>query len=565
MAKELPIALSIILGIVIAAFPIMIIVISIYSVEMAMSSIKNYIMGYFALSFNLVSMALVHALISFYTAKNALSEMSRYGEVPYGINSIPEFMTSQADMAGLAGLIGTVSVFAVTPLIFYGEMKGFSAALGAVNSAFKGGVADTAKKTLSEYDVEATADSQDMKTFNGLTNSEAKSWLSENGFETSNSAGAAETYNQIMKGYSSLGAAGGNKILHAGNSDIIDNFGEGTAAQTHQKNMKTAGFGASADMASVGSVSFQDGEVDGFTMNSTARMREEGGYETDDVASGRAAQQYAKDMGSAHMGAGINDHWEANDTAVEAAQQKLDNAKKTEVEEAVSQHNKEKADAAAGLDAISKLEPWEQVGREDQVKELTEQANNDDDVLVDNSRSNAAQEELNTAQEKEGQQSDIVSSLVASSVNSAMQQIESGKGLIDTGAFNGNGSLANNAEAEKLALGTRASSAGKAASTMGLAEGIMREKGGFEEGLKDFLAGSEFQGGMGANKTIGVGEEWSNMNSAQQSALMKQVKENEQVSTFGGIKSTNEEIQKHAENGNGDAVAGAIKDMITSV
>jgi hypothetical protein len=107
---------------------------------------------------------------------------------------------------------------------------------------------------------------------------------------------------------------------------------------------------------------------------------------------------------------------------------------------------------------------------------------------------------------------------------------------------------------DKIGKGSAAMNAGKLSSMEGIADGISNDK----NGLSDYLSGSKMDGRVNANKTISKGEGFSNMNSSEQISLMKKVKENEAVNTFGGIESTNAEIKKHGN------VQNAIQDMITS-
>ena len=301
LARMLPNAIAIILGILIGAFPLMIIVMSFFG-KNAIKGIANFFMGYIAINFNLVSLALVHNIISYYTAKKAQEAIVSYAGMPFGLTQVNDFMMQQADMAGLAGLIGAISVLGVTPLIFHGETKGLSAALNGVSGAFRGNVGKTAQDTLKNADVQAELDKQahEELTSGGLTEAEASSWLSNEGYRRPNSMSAVEAMNGIVKDIGSAGAShAAQDILHSGNAQ---NFMNGSAAQQAQTLNRTAGFGSRVDMESAGSVAFEDGEVMGSMINKTAELRSgSDSYNTSDIGSGQAISRFGKDMGSATL------------------------------------------------------------------------------------------------------------------------------------------------------------------------------------------------------------------------------------------------------------------------
>ncbi|MGK0255691.1 MAG: hypothetical protein ACI81I_000297, partial [Arcobacteraceae bacterium] len=312
ITRVLPDAITIILGILIGAFPLMIIVMSFLGKD-ATQGILNYFMGYLAINFNLVSLALVSNIISYYTAQHAQEAIVSYAGMPFGLTQVTDFMMQQADMAGFAGIIGAASIFAVTPLIFYGETKGFSAAMSAVTGAYRGNVPADAQKELADYDAQMELDKrarEDMATTsNGMNEAQASAWLSSEGFSRPNSMSAVEAYNNMMKNYGQIGSADASSILHHGNMDNFNaqNYMRGSGAQTMQSTAKTAGLGNSVDegvvdMAEIASVSIQDGEALGSSISKTAELRSQSdSYNPIDVGAGQAIAQYGKDMGSAAL------------------------------------------------------------------------------------------------------------------------------------------------------------------------------------------------------------------------------------------------------------------------
>lgn len=301
VANVLPKSIAIITGILIAAFPFLIIVQSFMGAT-AFSAIANYFMGFFAFYFNLVALALVQNIISFYTAQQAQETIVNFQGMPFSINHISDFMIQQADMTGIAGIVGVASIFALTPLIFYGEMKGFSAAIGSVSGMFNGNIGATASDTLKRGALEAEIDRQLLEEQNGLTEAQASKWLSGNGYSGYTRAGvsALDTYNQIMQGYNAIGAGlTAQDLMH---SDNVPAYSRGAYLQSTQQAMKQVGMGDSIDsVRNAGDVAMQDGQVMAESINASHELRGNG-YNTKNIGYGNSMQQFAKDMGSDFTG-----------------------------------------------------------------------------------------------------------------------------------------------------------------------------------------------------------------------------------------------------------------------
>ncbi len=521
MARMLPNAVFIIMMLMLGIFPLMIIVMTFMGFN-AFKGVANFFMGYIAMNFNLVSLALVSNIISYYTAQNAQNAIVSYAGMPFGSTQISEFMYQQADMAGLAGIIGAISVPFVTAAIFYGETKGLAAGISGVTGAFRGNVAADAKDTLVDRDAQQEIDKQMLD--DAKNERDASAWLTNEGFPKPSNMSAVEAKNQMMKNLSSIGNANAaSEIFHSGNAQ---NFISGSAKQSSQGFNKTAGFGANGvSMETAGSVSFEDGEVMGSMIQKTSDLRSESeSYDTSKVGEGQAIGMFGKDMGSA---------------------------------------------ALSDLDSSA-------------------------------------------------------SATVANATNAVANQVGAGRGLLETGAFNSDGTLAGNAATEALIKGAALSSAQKASEQIGagstgdmqdfLDKGLMDGsrnanatnrasqimKNGVDSngnplydedraaqgqamkevaahnknmqtadaadfgrtgevtGVADFISGAGAQDRIAANDAIGVGEKWQNMTEAERIADMAKVKENSARKTFGGIRSANAEL--HAD---GRDVDDAIKDDIT--
>ncbi len=306
MARVLPDAINIITGLFIAAFPLLIIVQSFMGIA-AYKAIANYFMGFFALYFNLVGLALVQNIISFYTAQQAQNHIVNQAGMPFSARYLDEFLIQQADMTGLAGVIGAASIVALTPLIFMGESRGFAAAMGAATGTFRGGVGATAQDNIAKGALEAQIDKDLLEERNGMSEKEAGEWLSSGGFKKNANMTALETFSQIQKGSQAIGAGrAASALIQDGNK--LKDYVSGTQALATQANMKTAGFGNAMGpdgINNAGEVAFEDGQVMAENINATNSMRNERGYSTKDIGHGEAAGKFAQDMGTAHTGKNV--------------------------------------------------------------------------------------------------------------------------------------------------------------------------------------------------------------------------------------------------------------------
>jgi hypothetical protein len=302
LSRALPDILFLLIGIIIAAYPLLIVVQSFFGAT-AYTAIANYFMGFFALYFNMVGLTLVQSMVSFYTVQEAQQSISIAMNMPFSIDHISDFMLQQADMAGLAGLVGAASVFTITPLIFYGETKGFSMAMSAATGAFKGNIGATASNTVKDSALEAEIDRQLLEERNGMTEEQASKWLDEEGFSDFKrpNMSSLDTYNQIMRGYSNIGSGMTAEDLH--HSGNVPDYIQGSYTTSTQQTMKTVGVGSSIDSVhNAGEVAMQDGQVMAESINATSELRTDKGYDTHNIGSGMAMQQYAKDMGAEHIG-----------------------------------------------------------------------------------------------------------------------------------------------------------------------------------------------------------------------------------------------------------------------
>lgn len=335
IARVLPDVIFIISGIAIAAFPLLIIVQSFMGAT-AFMAIANYFMGFFAFYFNLVGLALVQNIVSFYTSQEAQQSIAIAQNMPFSVDYISDFLIQQANMTGLAGMVGAASIFVLTPLIFYGEMKGFSAALSGVTGAFRGGVDATANDTIRNSALEAEIDRELMEERNGMTEIQAIKWLSDNGYSEYKRANMSslETYSQIMKGYGAIGSGfTAQDLMHSGN---VPDYIKGSYLQSTQQAMKTIGMGNSIDsIQNAGEVAMQDGQVMAESINATDRMRNfdesshtrqvGNNYDTEAIGYGMAAQQFGKDMGMQYTGEQVLNDFQANDGLLGMKQTALDN------------------------------------------------------------------------------------------------------------------------------------------------------------------------------------------------------------------------------------------------
>lgn len=495
MAKTLPDAILIISGIFIAAFPLLIIVQSFMGAN-AFTAIANYFMGFFAFYFNFVGLALVQNVISFFTAQEAQQTIAMSMNMPFSAQHLPTFLMQQADMAGMAGMIGAASIVAVTPLIFYGESKGFAAAMGAVTGAFKGGIDANSSDTLKQSALETQIDQELLEEQSGMSEQEASAWLSEGQFNKRPNMTSLDTYNQIQRGYNQIGSGLTAKdLVHSGN---VGDYVEGSYLASTQQTMKTVGMGASiGSVQNAGEVAMQDGMVMAESINATDRMRNVDesthernlgqNYDTEAIGTGMAAQQFAKDKGMEYTGTKVLEGFDSNDALFQAKQDKLDNllsqqsqaGMQTSKEDYI-EHGKMARHEANNIadkinnisDEVDRINAQKQdTGlsdveefRLDQIQDEWKSLNNDWNTAntqvtsdfnayeiakpqsqidnevssFDNAISQAKSEVDNF---NGGELNGAVSSLIASSVNQSVAQLASGEGLIGSMGFKEDGSF----------------------------------------------------------------------------------------------------------------------------
>ncbi|WP_457748581.1 conjugal transfer protein TraG N-terminal domain-containing protein, partial [Sulfurimonas sp.] len=528
ITRAIPDAISIVLAILIGAFPIMIVVMSFFGKD-ALMGIANYFMGYMAINFNLVSLALVNNIISYYTAQHAVEAMSSYAGMPFGLSQINEFMMQQADMTGLAGIIGAVSVFAVTPLIFKGETAGFAAAMSAVSGAYRGNVVQSAEKTLTDYDAQRTLDEQ-ATTLDGMTEAEAGAWLAKEGFTKPNNMSAVAAYNDMMKNYGSIGSADAASILHSGNAGKFNtaNYIAGSEAQSLQSMGKTAGLGASMNSgvvseAEIENVSIQDGEAMGSMLHNTSVDRAKEGYDANLVGAGQAHQQVAKDMASQLIGSDKNAIEKLTASAQDGAAQQLA--------------------AGAGLLRTGAFNPngtanMTSQNMQDHIKDVETKAA---EKLMSSAGSGS---EIDTYKAMAKAYEDGARN--ADAINKASDKMFSGE-------RDKHGNLLY--DRDMAAEGQAANEMAQHAKNMAISKAMSKPKTGEQSGYADFISGQSAMARKSANDAIGIGEDWQKLSEKEQIALMAKDKKNAGVGFRGGIEATNAEISQHKD---------AIKDMVTS-
>ncbi|MBD3795547.1 MAG: conjugal transfer protein TraG N-terminal domain-containing protein, partial [Epsilonproteobacteria bacterium] len=512
ITRVLPDGLSIVLGILLGAMPLMVLVMSF----MGSNAIKGAVFftsGYVAINFNLVSMALVNNIIGIYTSKHAAEAMSAYAGMPFGLSQINDFMLKQADMAGLAGIIAGVSVFAVTPLIFKGETAGFGAAMSAVSGAFRGNVSQTAQKTLTDYDAQRTLDEQAL-TYNGMNEAEAAQWLHSEGFSIPNSMSAVQAYQDIMKNMTAIGAGSAAEILHHGNPNFnADNYIEGTKAQAISKAAQTAGYGQAVNNgvvseAEIENVSIQDGNVMGAKTHAVAQDRDKAGFDAELVGYGQGHSQVAKEMGMQEIGADSD------------ALEKLTASSRLQAKEQL----------ASGEAAMNMFQGYNGFGALDV-------AGNDH---IKNVMTKAAAKLMQSA--GEGSTIDTDKALAkayedgartGSATNKASDHMFSG-----TTDKDGRTLYDRDLAAEGQAMDEMA----RHQQNMQTATAASKFKTGEEDGYADFITGKGASARKDANDAIGVGEKFGAMNDKEQIDLMRQVKENAARGFEGGIKAANAEL-----------------------
>jgi len=182
----------------------------------------------------------------------------------------------------------------------HGEVRGFSSALGSIGSAFSGNIVGTAEKTLADRDIEHEIRKEQEIAYMG--EAEAGRRLSKMGITPLANATSLATYSEIISGIGAAGSGMAAQRTYDEGYQKVNDYMKGSEGQSLSSINKTAGYGADIKMASAESVSFQDGEVEAASINHSAQLRDDRGFDTDAIGKGMADQQYAKDMGTQMIG-----------------------------------------------------------------------------------------------------------------------------------------------------------------------------------------------------------------------------------------------------------------------
>ncbi|WP_428739847.1 conjugal transfer protein TraG N-terminal domain-containing protein [Sulfurimonas sp.] len=527
--RVVPDGIFLVLGILIGAMPLMVIVMSFYGAS-AIKVIANYTMGYIAINFNMVSLALINNIMGIYTSKHAAEAISAYAGMPFGLSQVNDFMLKQADMAGMAGIIASVSLFVVGPLVFYGESKGLSAAISGVTGAYRGNVEQTAQKTLTDYDAQRTLDER-AYTMHGHSEAEAAAWLNEEGFSRPNSMSAVQAYNDIMKNMSSIGSAEASQIMHSGRGGLnSQNYIEGSKGQSLQKLGQTAGLGASINNgvvseAEIESVSLQNGEISGASIKATHDSREEGGFDAELVGYGQGKSQVAKEMGLQEIG---NDEGAFEKLTASSRKSALEQLAAGEADKNMFENNNGfGALDIAGMDHLKNVQTQA-------AAKLMQSAGEGSTIDMDKAIAKAYEDGARTGD----------------ATNRTSDHMFSGDTDKEGRELYNRDLAAEGQSMQEMAKHQQSMQTAKAASNPLTGE---------QDGYADYITGKGASARKDANDAIGVGEGFGAMGDPEQIDLMRQVKENAERGFEGGIKASNAELHAGGRN-----VDQAISDDVTN-
>jgi len=527
ISRTLPDAITILLAVMIGVFPIMIVVMSFYGAA-AFTMIANFFMGYIAINFNLVGLALVSNIISYYTAQHAQEAIVSYAGMPFGLSQVNDFMLSQADMAGFAGIIGAVAVMAITPLVFKGETAGLAAATGAISGMYRGNVAASAQKELADYDAQSKLDERfRATTIDGMSEAEASAWHSNEGFSKPNSMSAVESYNNMMKNYQQIGSADAASILHSGNGDFnAQNYMKGSGGQAMQKAGATAGFGSQmgvgegqASMADIQSISVEDGVSQAAMIDKTQSLRHandkldkngdvvSSGYDATAVGAGQAISAHAKNLASEKLN--------ELDTDAKASVANATSAVAGQVAAGQGLLKTGAFDADGSFDQDSMKGQDFMKGSSAQAREKFEGVAGYGSTVD----SDATAWKANQLAADSGQsQSDVAKLMQSDKVD------DHGRKFYDSA---------------QNVLGQVTTELGALQGTMQTGKGIQEEKNGEdqEEALMNAVQGIGAQSRKSINDSIGVGKDFSSMTDDEQTKLMSKTQEIGKRAFRGGIES----------------------------
>lgn len=286
MAQILPYAMHFLFGIVLASSIFTLIMILGRGTFHGTIIAKNYFGGFIQFEAIRVALSIVNNLTMYYATINAADKLVEFGGNPLATTKIPAYLDYIATMEGVSGILAISAIFLIPAIAMKGDVASIASSMQGLSGRYVGNDVETARDAVSKSSARQRA------VGNIMNDEQAMKKLDQMGLSVPKDRMPLEYYNAVTNDLANMSAGIGNMLSH----DNMNNFSKGTVASTVSKVASTAGYGSSVSMASAESVSYQDGQAQGYQTNATEKYRSKSNWDANSVGTGRAIQSVGKDL-----------------------------------------------------------------------------------------------------------------------------------------------------------------------------------------------------------------------------------------------------------------------------
>lgn len=286
MAQILPYAMHFLFGIVLASSIFTLIMILGRGTFHGTIIAKNYFGGFIQFEAIRVALSIVNNLTMYYATINAADKLVEFGGNPLATTKIPAYLDYIATMEGVSGILAISAIFLIPAIAMKGDVASIASSMQGLSGRYVGNDVETARDAVSKSSARQRA------VGNIMNDEQAMKKLDQMGLSVPKDRMPLEYYNAVTNDLSNMSAGIGNMLSH----DNMNNFSKGTVASTVSKVASTAGYGSSVSMSSAESVSYQDGQAQGYQTNATEKYRSKSNWDANSVGTGRAIQSVGKDL-----------------------------------------------------------------------------------------------------------------------------------------------------------------------------------------------------------------------------------------------------------------------------
>ncbi|KIM08761.1 MAG: hypothetical protein KU29_03270 [Sulfurovum sp. FS06-10] len=223
IAEILPYAYHFMLGIIYSISILVMIVATAMGAEKGFIIWRNFVKGLTTFEFIKISFVIVNASVNQYSAKHAADFISAIGQNPAAVSSIPYYYNYLATMAGVAGTLGAIAIFAIPAMVFSGEVSSALGAISAIASKYKGNDVRTAQEATADQKAKQDAYERELQD---------QAMLDHLGLSAPAGMGASEFYGLYKKGAEVANASWGAQRMGTG---AMADAGVATKGKTMQE------------------------------------------------------------------------------------------------------------------------------------------------------------------------------------------------------------------------------------------------------------------------------------------------------------------------------------------